>query len=385
MYYNLHDEELARVKPEQLQRYLEATGWENVNSIPGKFLIYHLPSNSSSEVLVPVEPEFRDYTRRVSEAVRDLADYQEIPVESVLNDILCFAMDHLIWHLDAPTIKEHRVRLEEGVQLYQASLALLKAAAHDETEPKLVHSRQSRPEATRFLDACQLGTPTPGSYVVNIFCPANLELTEQPSFDFPGMERNFARQITVRTLRSLYRCASAVDHDKVDTLVHPSNKDETVSANFFEALGDLDFHDKSTELTVSVNWTVAIAPPTDVPESVTLRSRHFQVFREIARRLRTVPNEITENLAVREIATLVRPYIQDKQIEDITLHVDEKRIVLQNGYWRIPIRPSREPRPLFPYYEALANLEEEIQDKEDIKITLASGDPLVEEIDQDSE
>jgi hypothetical protein len=67
-----------------------------------------------------------------------------------------------------------------------------------------------------------------------------------------------------------------------------------------------------------------------------------------------------------------------KSIGDITLMLDESRIQLQNGYWRVPIRPSREPDPLFPYYEALADLEDEMQESEGIKVTIASGDPLTE-------
>ena len=56
--------------------------------------------------------------------------------------------------------------------------------------------------------------------------------------------------------------------------------------------------------------------------------------------------------------------------------MDDAGIQLRNDYWRIPIRPSREPDPLFPYYEALADLEDEVQENEGIKVTIASGNPL---------
>jgi hypothetical protein len=67
-----------------------------------------------------------------------------------------------------------------------------------------------------------------------------------------------------------------------------------------------------------------------------------------------------------------------KTIGDISLSMDDSRIHLRNGYWRIPIRPSREPSPLFPYYEALADLEDEVQENEGIKVTIASGNPLTD-------
>ena len=85
---------------------------------------------------------------------------------------------------------------------------------------------------------------------------------------------------------------------------------------------------------------------------------------------------ISETLTVQEVANRVRPYVANKKVGAISLTVDEARIRLQNDYWRISIRPSSEPEPIFPYYEALADLEDEIQTGEGIKVTIASSDPL---------
>ena len=74
----------------------------------------------------------------------------------------------------------------------------------------------------------------------------------------------------------------------------------------------------------------------------------------------------------------MRPYIINRHIGDIALEVDAARIHLRNGYWNIPIRPSRWPNPLFPYYEALAEIEDQVQEQEGLKVTIASGEPIVE-------
>jgi len=81
-------------------------------------------------------------------------------------------------------------------------------------------------------------------------------------------------------------------------------------------------------------------------------------------------------LTSQEIADKVRPYLQGRRIGDISLTLDESRIHLRNDYWRIPIRPSHWPERTFAYYEELADLEDEVQTKEGIKVTTASGDPL---------
>lgn len=86
----------------------------------------------------------------------------------------------------------------------------------------------------------------------------------------------------------------------------------------------------------------------------------------------------TAELTAPDVARRVRPYVANKTIGDITLLLDDTRIQLRHGYWRIPVRPSREPNPLFPYYEALAEIEDEVQESEGLKVTIASGDPLNE-------
>lgn len=86
----------------------------------------------------------------------------------------------------------------------------------------------------------------------------------------------------------------------------------------------------------------------------------------------------TTELTATDVANRVRSYVAKTSIGDITLWMDEESIRLHNDYWRIHIRPSRKPEPLFPYFEALADLEEEVQVNEGIKVTIASGDPLAD-------
>jgi hypothetical protein len=90
---------------------------------------------------------------------------------------------------------------------------------------------------------------------------------------------------------------------------------------------------------------------------------------------------MTESITLtpKDVADKVRPYLIGRHIGDISLTLDENRIHLRNDYWRIPIRPSRWPEKMFAYYEELADLEEEVQEKEGIKVTMASGDPIDEE------
>ena len=87
---------------------------------------------------------------------------------------------------------------------------------------------------------------------------------------------------------------------------------------------------------------------------------------------------MSETLSPLEVALRVQPYVIGKHIGDIALRIDDARIHLRNGYWNIPVRPSRWPNSLFPYYETLAEIEDEVQEREGLKVTIASGEPMTE-------
>ena len=87
----------------------------------------------------------------------------------------------------------------------------------------------------------------------------------------------------------------------------------------------------------------------------------------------------TKELTAEEIGARVRPYVDGRMVGKIRLTVDEAHIYPSNGYWRVPVRPSVWPNPLFPYYEALAEIEDEVQSREGLKVIISTGEPTDEE------
>ena len=86
----------------------------------------------------------------------------------------------------------------------------------------------------------------------------------------------------------------------------------------------------------------------------------------------------SNGLTAEQVADRVRPYVAGRTVGDVTLTLDEARIHLRNDYWRIPIRPSHFPERLAPYYEELAIIEEQIEEREGLHVTVASGNALNE-------
>ena len=87
------------------------------------------------------------------------------------------------------------------------------------------------------------------------------------------------------------------------------------------------------------------------------------------------------DLTALDVANLVRRYLKDVRLGDgsIYLEVDAEHIHRGEHSWRVPVRPSRWPKRMFEYYEVLAEVEEEISEKENQNILFSTGEPLQEE------
>jgi hypothetical protein len=70
------------------------------------------------------------------------------------------------------------------------------------------------------------------------------------------------------------------------------------------------------------------------------------------------------------VAEVVREYIRDCHPGGVTLEVVESGIQKIDYWWRVPILPSEEPPHTFEYYDALAGVEENIQEDKNLNILL---------------
>jgi len=84
----------------------------------------------------------------------------------------------------------------------------------------------------------------------------------------------------------------------------------------------------------------------------------------------------------RSVAKAVRKYIKDRHPGGATLEVVEQDIRKEEYWWQVPVRPSIEPRKRYEYYEALADVEGEVEEKENLTVFLV---PLAPELEKQGE
>jgi hypothetical protein len=75
------------------------------------------------------------------------------------------------------------------------------------------------------------------------------------------------------------------------------------------------------------------------------------------------------------VAVKVRDYLKDCHPGGITLDLIESGVRKEEYWWYVPIRPSAWPEKMFEFYEALAEIEEQLEEREHMKVLLVSREP----------
>lgn len=75
----------------------------------------------------------------------------------------------------------------------------------------------------------------------------------------------------------------------------------------------------------------------------------------------------------RAVARKVRQYLADFHLGGITLEVLDEGVRGEESWWYVPVRPSAEPVKRYEYYEALADVEGGLEEKEKLTVVLMPG------------
>jgi hypothetical protein len=78
----------------------------------------------------------------------------------------------------------------------------------------------------------------------------------------------------------------------------------------------------------------------------------------------------------QSVADTVRRYLQGRDLDGVTLDVEEQGIYKDQYRWYVPVRPSVEPQRRYQFYEVLTDIEEELEDREHLKVLLVPADPI---------
>ena len=217
------------------------------------------------------------------EAVRKLAEFQNLPAQAVLNHLLLPPADVLRFREVSPDAEAGHLPFEHAVRLINGTRRLLLSVAHSVLVPQPYHPRLSRSEAEEFIGRCRLGKTERGSFALTVSCPLELQLS------LPGIGKPFARQVITLLIQSLEALAQASDASKGEELADLA-RNPGLSANLCEALLMLRPSGDRGSLTVSATWSRALLPSSrNSSQQVLLHQEAFEMAEVLAPRMRSQP------------------------------------------------------------------------------------------------
>jgi len=292
MRVTIRDESVLRaVQPREIITYLRSRGFREDAKQAATGLWRRGEGASEVEVLVPMEPGYRDFASRVLDVLRVLELVEERSQLDILRDLRASTADVLRIPAHRADLRDGCISVNEGLAFYSNARELLMAAACAAIEPRSYYATRRPAQASRYLDQARFGQTEQSSYVVTIVSPVPPKLSGEALGD-GDVEEPYERQVVATLMRGVASARSAAERAAATgDLGHFQDAVAAgVSANLCQALVGLS-RGCDQDLEISVAWSPARPGPVDTPSRVRVPVGSVPVFEEAARIFRATSAE----------------------------------------------------------------------------------------------
>lgn len=346
-------EALLTIPLREVAAYLRARGWREAGKIgaaKGLVWTYCLDERGEYELQLPLDPNLRDFTRRMYEVLETLEDVEQRSQVDILQDLATVAGDLIRVRLDRVDVQNGTIPLDVGVVLVESIRDLVAAAASSTVAPKPYYQARRHSQVSEYLQKVRLGQTQQGSFVVTVLSRVPPEVPiGGVALPMAGQSEDpFERRVTT-TLASGLQVAHQVaglDHpyNDMDDLVR-----QGVSANLCEALASIGRGEAVRQVDVSFHWATVRPAPRQSPRLLTFRSDALAVVGEMGRVLREfAPREDVELVGV--VTRLERQTGEDAAEVTVYGSVDgtprKVRIYLDGPHHQLAIRAYESRTPV---------------------------------------
>lgn len=270
-------ETLGLIQPVVVQEYLRSRGWRLTGDFSARGFVEY--QQHGEVAVVPMETQFRDYTRRLRELLELLVATENVAWSSLVNDLTQPLGDVLAVRMDTPPAKAGTLLFEDSLRLRQGARTLLLAAAHSERFAQAWFPRLARGEAVELVNRVQEGQTQRGSFIARFIVPLTPSQSEISLGDEPYGRRVI--KLLLRGLEAIRRVRSLGDYDELTRL-----EKQGVSGNLLAALATMG-PSTGGAVEFSVSWARGRELPTDVPESVYFTNEALAGLDDVADKMRS--------------------------------------------------------------------------------------------------
>jgi hypothetical protein len=289
---------LMAVRPLDVAAYLRFHGWRPVDGeSPGRAVRWLLQAEEEYELLLPLDRAFRDFSLRLSEALKVLSAAEERSELEVLRDLTIAAVDVVRIRTQSHG-SEDAIPIQHGVALVEQSRNMMLAAACSAVEPRPQYPTRKPTRAVEYLHNLRLGQTERGSYVVTLISPVPPQLTaDEEGRLFADIEEPFERRV-VRTLasglQSTKRAAASVATRADGIEVFWRGVEQGISANLCEALAEMS-GEAQRGVTIRFAWSLT-RPAPEALFAVAFDDDAVPIISEAARVLREASPQLDVTL-----------------------------------------------------------------------------------------
>lgn len=318
-----------KLNPIAVSRYLLETGWEEILTKREYLRIFQYIDEGFYQVIIPYEKNLVDYKQAMYKAINEIAAKENRSLEQVMLYLLNPNTDILKIRLDKKEIESGNITFDDAIKMYENAKKLLAATALDIVHPNRYHQGRIDAAVNEFLLRCRFGQTEIGSYVISVVCPfAELDNNNQYQqlsifSDEERCQKSFTRKVTKRLMKNISSVKQYIDNNKIDELVSNQLDDETISANFFEALNGLNLDAENVSVEFIAEWS-PVAKNSDFKyNNVLLTHDYYEPIQNIIQRLKEETNKFTTIMGrVKKLES--SPSVENRTTGKVTIvYLDE--------------------------------------------------------------
>ena len=290
-FLTIPDQDLRGIEPQDLEALLRSIGWQEFGGVPGVSRQWILP-NQRSSVVVPIDPTFEDYTRRIREVLDKVSKFYTRRPETILLEIELPGSDEITNRKYSPSIAGSiawKAAENQIIGFRRTLIASAKAA-----EDKQRQFARSHPKIAReYLAQLRMGQTRPGSFIITALSPTGALPVADKGGVYEAHLGITGRDVVETLTKSLETLRTAAD----EFLTQDKNQifDDTISDGVsIDLLNGLIENLGTAEGTeIAVDWNPRTLRTTGAQTStVIFEAKHRVALTEARTRLRTLSKSV---------------------------------------------------------------------------------------------
>lgn len=304
---NIQDIDIIKsINPLEVAGYLTTQGWQQKSQINDIASIWTLEvgQGENVEILLPLNPDFRDFTTRMLEVLQNLEIVEHRSQLEIINNLKTPLAEIIQISVNHSEIINGSIPISQGVQLFESAKKLMWSAASSAVEPR-PYFKGSFSEVTDYMQKLRLGHTKEGSYVLTIISPLQVENYQS--------EDCFERKVT-KTLFQALNIISLAPEQKLSERENILDEaiEEGVSANLCDALSHMINTASEPNLSFNLTGSKIIERTSNFPLEIKLNKQILPIITEVKNKLKSRTANLGRNKKSIQQHTLILPLSSQK-------------------------------------------------------------------------